>query len=113
MTVDIPGVSDAEVAKMIATVTTNFEPRMIRVENTTVAMFGVLTVLSLLILFITLIVATHIILERRARRDAGITAQKKKTKLHKRTTDASDDSSTVDTDEEYIFRTKKSKRNPK
>lgn len=111
MTIDIPGVSEAEIAKLITTVTANFEPRMIRVENTIVAMFTVLTILTLLILLFTLFVACHVILDRRAKQPSANPTQTYK--LYKRTSDKGDHSSTTDDDTEILYsgKTRRAKRN--
>lgn len=65
MAVHVPGVSEADIEELLSTVLVNFEPRMIRMEHTNISLFGILTFLALLSLIFSLIVTTHVILERR------------------------------------------------
>jgi len=99
MSINVPGVTDAEIEKLITTVIVNFEPRMIRVENTMITMFSVITIFILLILVFTLFVATHVILERRAKRSSA----KQTYKLYKKTSASDDDSSSSDDEEEVLY----------
>jgi len=98
-------VTDAEIEKLITTVIVNFEPRMIRMENTMITMLSVITILILFILLFTLFVATHVILERRAKRSLANTTETYK--LYKKTSASDDDSSSTDDNEQVVYQNEK------
>lgn len=65
MALHIPGVSEENVAELVRRIILTFEPRMGRMENTTIIMNTVIILLLILILMFTVVVSTQTIMERR------------------------------------------------
>ena len=93
MGVIVPGVSEAEIEKLILTIIENFEPRMTRIEDIMLSIFCVIAILILFVLLFSLYVAMHVVLQRRATHTA------QNYKLYKKTS-IDDDESTLDDEEE-------------